>query len=220
MATRVFLADAIAAWRAAGNGNVHIDSVAGAEAYRRVEVGDALDLVVVAADSIARLAAAGRLVPGSERPLANSSAAIAVKLGAPRPDISTQAALRAALLAARTIGYSTGPSGVALLKMFGSWDIADEITSRLVQAPSGVPVGDLLARGDVEIGFQQLSELVTVAGIDVVGGMPPGLEIDTIFTGAVVAGSVRAEGAQAFLDFARSPAMDEARRRQGLQNAG
>jgi len=145
--------------------------------------------------------------------------ALAVRKGAARPVVDTEDALRATVLSAHRLGYSTGPSGVALQQLFERWGIAEAIRARVVQAPPGVAVGTLLARGDVDLGFQQLSELLHIDGIDVIGGMPRGLEIVTTFSGAVCAASTRPDVARAWLDFIRSPACDEARRRHGMQPA-
>jgi molybdate transport system substrate-binding protein len=219
MATRRLLADVIDRWRQRGGVEVDFESVGGVDAARRVHDGEAFDVVVLAADAIDKLAAAGRIVAGSKTDLARSGVAIAVRRGAAQPVVATEDALRKAVLAARTVGYSTGPSGVALQALFGRWGIADVIGDRLVQAPAGVPVGALLARGDVELGFQQLSELMHVDGIAVIGSMPPGLEIVTTFSGGVGAASTQPETAAAFLAFLRTPAADEARRRHGMQPA-
>ena len=218
MATRQVLADMAAAWRHSG-GDVAFESVGGVEAAKRVQDGEKFDIVVLAADAIDKLVAAGRIVAGSKTDLARSAVAIAVRAGAPRPAIDTEAALREAVLSARTIGYSTGPSGVALQQLFARWGIAEAIRSRVVQAPPGIPVGTLITRGDVELGFQQLSELMHVEGIDVIGPMPPGLAIVTTFSGGICTASTQADAARALLDFIRSPAADEAKRRHGMQAA-
>ena len=218
MATRQVLADVADAWQRCG-GEVAFESVGGVEAARRVQDGETFDVVVLAAEAIDKLIATGRILANSKTDLARSAVAIAVRAGAPRPAIDTEAALREAVLSARTIGYSTGPSGVALHQLFERWGIAEAIGPRLVQAPPGVPVGTLIARGDVELGFQQLSELMNVEGIDVVGSMPPGLKIVTTFSGAVCATSTQPDAARALLDFIRSPAADEAKRRHGMQPA-
>jgi len=218
MATGQVLADVADAWRRFG-GEVTFESVGGVEAAKRVRDGENFDIVVLAADAIDKLVAAGRIVAGSKTDLARSAVAIAVRTGTPRRDVGTEGALREAVLSARSIGYSTGPSGVALQQLFERWGIAEVIRPRVVQAPPGVPVGTLIARGDVEIGFQQLSELMHLDGIDVIGPMPPGIEIDTTFSGGVCAASVQADTARALLDFIRSPAADEARRRHGMQPA-
>ena len=117
------------------------------------------------------------------------------------------------------MGYSTGPSGVALKGIFTRWSIGELIKDRIVQAPPGVPVGALVARGEVELGFQQLSELMHLEGIDVIGPMPPGLAIITTFAGGICATSTQPDAARALLDFFRSPAADAAKRRHGMEPA-
>lgn len=218
MATRQVLADVADAWRHSG-GEVAFESVGGVEAAQRVQDGEGFDVVVLAAEAIDKLVAAGRIVAGSRTDLARSAVAIAVRGGAPRQAIDTEEALREAVLSARTIGYSTGPSGVALQQLFERWGIAEVIRPHVVQAPPGVPVGTLITRGDVELGFQQLSELMHLEGIDVIGPMPPGLEIVTTFSGGICTASTQAGAARALLDFIRSPAADEAKRRHGMQPA-
>ncbi len=213
MATRQVLADVADAWRHSGD-EVAFESVGGVEAARRVQDGEKFDVVV-----LDKLVAAGRIVAGSKTDLARSAVAIAVRAGAPRQAIDTEEALREAVLSARTIGYSTGPSGVALQQLFERWGIAEVIRPHVVQAPPGVPVGTLITRGDVDLGFQQLSELMNVEGIDVIGPMPPGLAIVTTFSGGVCTVSTQADAARALLDFIRSPAADEAKRRHGMQPA-
>lgn len=217
MATRHLLAALAAAHENAGGPATRIESVGGVDATRRVQAGEAFDLVVLAADAIADLEAAGRLRPGSMRPLADSTVAVAVRAGSTPPDIGSEAALKAALLQARAIGYSTGPSGTALMQLFERWGLADALKGRLVQARPGVPVGSLVAGGEVELGFQQLSELMDLPGITLLGGMPPGLEIVSRFSGAVTANAERPEAAQALLDFMAAPAADELKRRHGMQ---
>lgn len=219
MATRGLLADVVEAWQRRGGAELRFESVGGVDAAKRVSDGERFDVVVLAADAIGRLAAEGRVVRGSERALVRSGVAVAVRRGARVPAIQTEAALREAVLAARTLGYSTGPSGAALLKLFARWGIDDVLRPRLVQAPAGIAVATLLARGDAELGFQQLSELIHADGIAVIGPMPPGLEIDTVFSGGVCATSAQPDAAAALLDFIGSPAADEARRRHGLRAA-
>jgi molybdate transport system substrate-binding protein len=219
MATRDLLANAVADWEGRGGIGVDFEAAGGVDAARRVRDAEPFDVVVLAAEAIEQLAAVGRLVAGSTTALARSTVAIAVRRGAARPDIGSEDALRAAVLSARNVGCSTGPSGVALRRLFERWGITDQIGSRIVQAPPGVPVGALLLRGDVELGFQQLSELMHLDGIEVIGPMPPGLEIVTTFSGAVCAASVHADEARRLLDFIRSPAVDAARCRHGMQAA-
>ncbi|HJV62483.1 MAG TPA: substrate-binding domain-containing protein [Albitalea sp.] len=217
MATRQILGEMGDAWRAAGHGDLFFESVGGVEAVRRVHQGEHFDLAVLASDAIDKLVAAGRIVQGSRVDLARSEVAIAVRRGAPRPAVGSEAALRDAVLAARTLGYSTGPSGVALLALFEHWGIGESIRARLVQAPPGVPVGTLIARGEVALGFQQFSELMHLDGLDVIGSMPRGLEIVTTFSGGICAASAQPDAARSLLDFMRSPAVDTVKRRHGMQ---
>lgn len=219
MATRLVLAELAAAYRAQSGVEVGFESVGGVDAARRVQTGEVFDLVVLAADAIDKLAASGHVVAGSRADLVQSGVAIAVQKGAPRPNLATESALRDAVLAARSIGYSTGPSGTALLKLFDGWGIADAVRDRVVQAPAGVPVGALVARGDAQLGFQQLSELMHEDGVDIVGPMPPGCEIVTTFSAGVCSASSQPDAVAALLAFMRSADADDAKRRQGMTPA-
>lgn len=217
MATRGVLADLVQTWHEQGGQAVEVESVGGVDAARRVQSGEALDVVLLASDAIDMLMAGGHAVAGSKVDWVRSSTAVAVPPGAPLPDIATEAALQAAVLAAPGIGYSTGPSGTALLRLFERWGITAQVQCRLVQARPGVPVGQLVARGEVALGFQQLSELLHVPGITVVGGLPPAVAIDTVFSGAVVAGSRDADAVRRFLAFLAGPQAAQAKRRHGMQ---
>ncbi|MFP5398189.1 MAG: substrate-binding domain-containing protein [Gammaproteobacteria bacterium] len=219
MATRALLAELAAAYRAHAGVEVAIESVGGVDAARRVAAGEPFDVVVLAADAIDKLTTAGHVLAGSRAGVVRSDVAIAVRAGAPHPEVGSADALRRSLLAARTIGHSTGPSGTALLQLFELWGVAEALRTRVVQAPPGVPVGTLVARGEVEIGFQQRSELMHLDGIDVLGGMPPGTEIVTVFAGAVCAASTQPGAARSLLDFLVSPATAEAKRRCGMEPA-
>lgn len=219
MATRQLLAELAAAWQAQGGEPVDIESVGGVDAARRVQDGEAFDAVFLAADAIARLEAAGRLLAGSRVDLVRSSTAVAVPAGRDMPDISCEDAVRAAVLAAPGIGYSTGPSGVALQRLFERWGIAEQIRPRMVQARPGVPVGSMVASGEVALGFQQLSELIHVPGIAIAGPLPPAIAIDTVFSAGVIAASPRAAAAGRLLAFMAAPGAAEAKRRQGMEPA-
>lgn len=216
MATRLLLADVAEAWQAQGGTPLRIESVGGVDAVRRLKDGERFDLAFLAMDALWPLEATGRIVAGSVTALVRSPVAVAVRSGAAPPGIATEQALRDAVQAAPRIGYSTGPSGVALLKLFERWGLADALRARAVQAPPGVSVGRLLARGEVDLGFQQWSELMHVDGITVIGKLPSGTEIITTFGGGVCAAAVRPEQAAAALAFIHSPAADAAKRRQGM----
>lgn len=216
MATRALLAEFTAAYTEASGQPVQIESVGGVDAARRVGAGEAFDLVVLASDAIDRLIAAGHLAPGRVD-LVQSAVAVAVPAGHPLPDLTSQATLRCAVLSAPTIGYSTGPSGVALQALFARWGLADELARRTVQAPPGVPVASLVAQGQVALGFQQLSEMMNVPGITLAGTLPPDAAIVTTFSAGMPAG---AQGrVQALLDFMNTPAAAEVKRRHGMDPA-
>lgn len=219
MATRLVLADLVAAFEQQSGCRVAIESVGGVDAARRVQAGEALDVVILASDAIDKLIASGQVLAGSRVDLVRSGVAVAVRAGAPRPDIATEDALREAVRAARSISYSTGPSGVALAGLFERWGIAEEIKNRIVTPPPGVPVGSLVARGEVELGFQQLSELMHLEGITVLGPLPPAIQIITTFSAGVCSGTRHAEAVRAMLAFMNTPQAAEAKRRQGMDPA-
>ncbi len=220
MATRQVLNDLACAYEAQSGQRIAIVSVGGVAAVRRIEAGEAgeaFDIVVLASDAIDRLAASGHVDAASRVRIARSGVAIAVKAGARRPAIDDEAAVREAVLAARTIGYSTGPSGVYLTRLFERWGIAQRIASRIVQAPPGVAVGALIARGEVELGFQQLSEMIGVEGIDVLGMLPPAIQTQTVFEGAIGANASASKDARAFLAFLGSSDTDATKIKHGME---
>lgn len=211
MATRHVLADLTAAAEAAGLPTVDVESVGGVDAATRVTAGESFDLVFLASGALGRLADAGHVLPASVSPLVLSQVAVAVPShddaaatkpeGAAFPDA---AGVREAVRAATRIGYSTGPSGTALVRMIDDWGLTDEVADRLVQARAGVPVATLLADGEVDLGFQQLSELVGQSGVRILGVMPEDCAIDTVFSGAVAATAGDASAARDVLTFLAS----------------
>ncbi len=217
MATRQLLAALLPAYEQRAGTAVAVESVGGVDAAKRVQAGEAFDLVVLASDAIARLAAAGHVVAGSQVDLVHSGVAVAVRAGAALPDLASEQSVREAVLAAPTIGYSTGPSGVALVKLFERWGIAADLQARTVQAPPGVPVGSLVARGEVALGFQQLSELMHLEGITVAGPLPPAIQITTTFSGAVCTASRQPEAMRRLLGYLASPETADAKRGQGME---
>ncbi|WP_298924656.1 substrate-binding domain-containing protein [uncultured Ramlibacter sp.] len=219
MATRQLLAELLAAYEQRIGTAVAMESVGGVDAARRVQAGEAFDVVVLASDAIAKLEAAGHVLAGSKVDLVHSGVAVAVRAGAALPGLSSEEAVKQAVLAASTIGYSTGPSGVALARLFERWGIADQVAQRTVQAPPGVPVGSLVAKGEVALGFQQLSELMHLEGITVAGPLPPAIQITTTFSAGVCATSKQQEAVRRMLDFLASPDTVDAKRRQGMDPA-
>ncbi|WP_267940094.1 substrate-binding domain-containing protein [Paraburkholderia sp. HD33-4] len=219
MATRQLLAELAASYERRTGQGVAIESVGGVDAARRVEDDEVFDIVVLAADAIERLVVTGCVEAASRVALARSGIAVAVAAGQTHPDIATAAALRDAVLGARSIGYSTGPSGTYLLKLFERWGIAGQIAPRLVKAPPGVPVGTLVARGEVALGFQQASELIHVPGIDVLGELPAAVQSATTFTAAICTVARQRKAAQALLAFLASREADGAKLQNGMSPA-
>jgi molybdate transport system substrate-binding protein len=219
MATRQVLGELAQAFERQARIPVAIESVGGVDAAKRVAAGESFDFAVLASDALDKLIAGGHVLAGSRVDIVDSGVAIAVRSGSKHPDVASEDALRSAVLAADTVGYSTGPSGVALVKLFERWGIAQDLQGRLVQAPPGVPVGSLVARGEVALGFQQLSELIHLQGIDILGPMPAAVQITTTFAGGVCKTSPQPERVRELLAFMASPAAEEAKRRNGMEPA-
>lgn len=216
MATRHLLADLARDYEARTATRVAIEAVGGVDAARRVAGGESFDIVVLAVPALRKLAAAGRIDPDSEVAVARSPVAVAVRSGSPRPALATADDVRAAALAARAIGYSTGPSGdhvIALLRDFG---IDGSGAPRLVQAAPGVPVATLLTRGEIDLGFQQLSELMDLPDVDVAGMLPDALQAITVFAAAATTATQRRAEVEAFLAWLASPGTADAKRRHGM----
>ena len=217
MATRDLLAELARDYLRLGGAEIKFLSIGGVDAAKRIASGEPFDIAVLAADAIEKLVTSGHVVAGSRTDIAVSHVAIAVRGGEPQPDIATEGALKDAVMKARSIGYSTGPSGTALLKLFETWGMAEPLKDRLIQAPPGMPVGKMLAEGKVEIGFQQYSELLNLGGIQVIGMMPPACAIVTTFSAGLCAASgLPAEVRQA-MDFFSSPETAACKRRHGME---
>lgn len=219
MAMRQVLMDRIDAWRERTGQRVALLAVGGVDAARRVRAGEVFDFVVLATDVITALRAEGRLDPSFHWALARSPMAVAVAADAPAVRIDSEAALRDAVVAARRIGSSTGPSGAALDRLLARWGLAEATAPRRVIASPGVPVASLVAKGEADLGFQQLSELVNVPGIRVLGRLPSPIEVFTEFSAGTGAGSAHKQATRAFLDSLKLEGADAALRRYGMEPA-
>ncbi len=221
MATRQLLAQLTALFEQQSGTRVEIESVGGVDAARRVQSGEAFDAVILATDAIDQLIAGGYLLAGSRVDWVRSEIAVAIKRGALHVDIMPATALKASLIAAKSIGYSTGPSGVYLARLFESMGIADQLRGKTVIPPPGVPVGSLVASGDVALGFQQLSELMHVDGIEVLGTLPSEVAYITTFS-AGISSQANPQAQQAvrqFLNFLNSPQIAPIKQLSGMTPA-
>lgn len=220
MATKKVLTELIVRYQAHHPGAaIRLESVGGVDAARRVAAGEAFDLVVLGADALEQLITDGHVLAGSRVDVVRSAVAVAVRAGSPHPDLGSESAVRQAVLAAPSLGYSTGPSGVQLARQFERWGIAARIAERIVVPPPGVPVGSLVASGEVALGFQQLSELMHLPGIDVLGPLPEPLQIVTIFAGGVAAASQQREAARPLLAFLGADTTRDIKRANGMDAA-
>jgi molybdate transport system substrate-binding protein len=219
MATRELLVELAARFVERTGIKVHTEAAGGVDVAKRVSAGEVCDVVVLSATAIDKLIAEGRARQGSRVDIVRSGVSIAVRAGAKRPDVSSEAAVRAAVTNASSLSYSTGPSGVYLEKLFQRWGVLDAIRPRIVVPPPGVPVGSLVADGRVELGFQQLSELISLRGIDVLGPLPPEIQTMTIFSGAVASASTRAGEARSLLDFMAEPQTAAMKQQYGMEAA-
>jgi molybdate transport system substrate-binding protein len=187
-----------------------------ADIRKRILAGESADLVIASSTLIDELVEAGKIVRGSRVDLVKSGVGVAVKKGAPKPDISSVEALKRALRAAKSIVYSSGPSGIYLAGWFQQTGLAEELKGRLTQTPPGVFVGELVARGEKELAFQQVPELMQVAGIDLVGPLPAEMQTVTVFSGGIPAGAADPQGARELMAFLVSPPAAEVMRRKGF----
>jgi molybdate transport system substrate-binding protein len=185
----------------------------------RLERGEVIDVVIIAAPALDDLIRQGKVQKSGRVDLVQSKIAMAVKAGAPRPDISTVDALKRTLLASQSIAYSDSASGVYLsTELFPKLGIADQIKSKSKMIPA-IPVGDVIARGEAEIGFQQVSELRMAAGIDIVGELPPGAQQVTIFSAAIPATAKQPAAGKKFIQWLALPARYPVIRKTGLEPA-
>ena len=195
------------------------EAAGGVDVAKRVQAGELVDIVALAANVIDKLISEGRLLTGSRVDLVKSGIGVAVRTGARRFDISSENAVRDAVAAASTLSYSTGPSGIYLQQLFERWGILQTIQRRIVVPPPGVPVGSLVAKGQCELGFQQMSELINLAGIDVLGSLPDSIQMLTVFSAGISTTSQSPDAARRVLSYMASPATADLKRRLGMEPA-
>ncbi|HEY3642450.1 MAG TPA: substrate-binding domain-containing protein [Xanthobacteraceae bacterium] len=187
------------------------------DVQKRIAAGEAYDLIIMAGPAIDDFIKSGKIVPGSRVDIARSGVGVAVRAGAPKPDVGTAEAVKKTLLDAKSIGYSTGPSGVYLTGLFQRLGVADQIKGKLKQTPTGVFVGNIVADGTAEIGFQQVSELAHFPGVDFVGPLPAEIQEITVFSAGIQVGAKQVDAAKDWVKFLTAPAAASAFKSKGLE---
>ena len=186
------------------------------DANKRLAAGETYDLLIMASDAIDGHIKGGK-VAGGRIDLAKSGVALGVKTGAPKPDIGSVEALKTTVLAAKSIGYATGPSGIYMVSLFEKLGLTEALKPKLKQTTSGVFVGTLIASGEAEIGFQQVSELIHFPGVDYVGPLPAEVQRYTTFSSGVIAGTAHADAAKALAAFISAPTAVQAYKKRGME---
>ncbi len=187
---------------------------------KRMAAGETYDLVMISANELDQLISQGRIVAGSRVDIAHCGIGVAVRAGAPRPDISSGEALKRALLAAKTVGYTSGPSGVYMADLIERMGITGQVKPKHRGVPSGATVGTIVASGEAEIGFQQVSELVHIKGIDYIGPLPPDVQRVTVFSSGIHSGASQPDAAKALQGYLVAPAAAAVMKRHGLEPGG
>ena len=219
MATRHILADLARHYEARTGAKIEIRSMGGVEAAKLARAGERTDIIALASTVMQVLEAEGHIVRGGIRDFARSEIGLVVKAGATRPGIASEESVRKAMVEAKRVVYSTGPSGDHFLALYEKWGLAGSVLARALKAPPGVPVAALVANGDADLGVQQLSELIGQPGVDVIGPLPPEIQAVTIFSVGVAATSIEPEAARALVAYLASDESHEAIRRHGMAPA-
>jgi molybdate transport system substrate-binding protein len=218
MATKTALAALTQSYAAQSGAIVSATSIGGVDATKRVVAGEPFDLIFLATDAIDQLIVSGHVRKGTRVDWVKSPVAVAVAAGARPIDISSEAAVRAAVVACASISYSTGPSGVYLASLFDRWGISELVKAKLVVAAPGIPVGSLIASGHVELGFQQLTELMAVQGIQILGNLPEEIACITTFSSGMTTASPPAhlDAVRAFQTYLASAQTEPIKHAQGM----
>jgi len=204
-------------YEAAGGGCIIADFAPTLALLDRLRGGEGADVVILTREGLSELAGVGCVVADSCVDLARSYVGIAVKAGAAHPDIATEAALRTALLGARSVAYSRiGASGILFAQLIEQLGIATEINARAVIIPSGF-TAERLVGGEADLAIQQISELMQVSGVDVVGPIPHELQTPAVFSAGRMAASQKADQADRLLHYLASPEVAPVLRSCGLE---
>jgi molybdate transport system substrate-binding protein len=216
-AVREFYVELVAQFEKASGHKVTTEWAGTVDVMKRIGGGETVDLIIMARDSLDELAKRGKIVSDSRVNVARSGVGVAVRAGAPKPDISSGDALKKTMLAAKSIAYSSGPSGVYIGELVQRMGVADQLKAKMKQIPPGEAVGDLVARGEAELGFHQISELLPVKGIDIVGPLSPDVQRITVFAAGLHASAKEADAARALIKFITAPAAAGVIKKHGME---
>jgi len=187
------------------------------DVQKRIAAGEAADLIILGDSGTEALIKQGKLVASSRVNFVKASIGVAVRAGTPRPDISSADAVKRSVLAAKSVAYSAGASGIYLVSMFQKLGISDQIKSKTATVKPGEPVGEVVARGDAEIGFHQVSELIPVKGIEILGPLPAEIQNVTVYSGGIHSATKEADAATALVKFLTAPAAAPIIKKHGLE---
>ena len=187
------------------------------EIQKRIAAGEAFDLFILGDEGTRELVKQGKFAAGNSVNFAKSRIGVAVRAGAPRPDVGSSAAVKKSVLAAKSVAYSGGASGIYIARMFEKLGISEEVKAKTVRMKPGEAVGEVVARGDAEIGFHQVSELMPVKGIQYLGPLPADLQHITVFTGGIHSGAKEKPAAEALVKFLTAPAAANTIKKHGLE---
>jgi molybdate transport system substrate-binding protein len=216
-ATKEAYVDLIPGFEKSSGNKVSTIWTGSANIKKKIAGGEVYDLVIVGDETIDAFIQQGKVVRGSRVDLMKSGVGIAVSAGAPKPDVSSTGALKKTLLAAKSIGYSTGPSGEYMMELFDRMGIADQVKPKLKQVPSGERIGAFITSGQAEIGFQQISELIHAPGVDYLGPLPPDVQKITVFSAGVLSGAEQPAAAKELVKALTAPSAVEVIRRHGME---
>lgn len=218
-ATKEICLDLIPAFEKSSGHKVSATWAGTVDIKKRIGAGELFDVVIVAAPEIDMFAKDGKLVSGSRSDLMKSAVGVAVRAGAKRPDISSADALKKTLLDAKSIGYSTGPSGVYFASLLQKMGIADQVKSKLKQTPPGQRVSGMVASSEAEIGFQQVSELIHESGIDYIGPLPASVGNITVFSAGIHREAHEPDAAKALIQYLKAPTAAPVIKKYGMDPA-
>ena len=216
-ATEEILAELVPQFEISSGHKVVATFTGTANIKKQIAAGEVYDLVIVGGPEIDAFIQLGTIVPGSRADLVKSGVGVAVRVGSPRPDISSSEALKKTLLAAKSVGTSTGPSGVHMAVLFERMGIADQIKPKLKQVPSGVRIGSIIASGEAEIGFQQISELIHSPGVEFIGPLPSEVQKITVYSAGIHIGAKQPEAAKALVKSLTAPAAAVVIKKYGME---